>query len=78
MTSFVAPEKLQLLKDSRYEMFETDLGYVFIKPDLAVHKETVTLGLKKILFVTDITVDGVYWPGLIAPSSVRRVGRENT
>jgi hypothetical protein len=76
VASFVTPDKLQLHLDSRYRRFKTDLGYVFIKPDLAVSNDTVTLDLKKMFFIADITVDGLFVPGMMLSLSPRLVGEE--
>jgi hypothetical protein len=76
VASFVTPDKLQLYLDSRYRRFKTELGHVFIKPNLAVSNDTVTLGLKKFLFNADITVDGIFEPGLMRPPGLELVGEE--
>ena len=76
VTSFVTPDKLQVYLDSRYRRFQTELGNVFIKPDLAVSNETVTLGLKKFLFSADITVDGLFVPGLMRSPGLKFAGEE--
>jgi hypothetical protein len=76
VASFVTPDKLQLFLNSRYRRFQTEAGYVFIKPDLAVSDDTITLGVKKMLFAADITVDGLYWPGLSLLSECTLVGEE--
>ena len=45
--------------NSGFEVYETDGFRVFVQPGIQAERETVTLGLEKMLFLERITIEGL-------------------
>ena len=56
---FVTDKMLEQLEKKRYRIFETEVGKVALPPYTLHYSDTVTFGLKKILFFHSLTYDGV-------------------
>ena len=56
---FVSDRMLEDLKNRRYRIHETEVGFVALPPYVLHYSETVTFGLKKTLFIHSITCEGI-------------------
>lgn len=50
---------VEFLKKKRYRTAESEIGYVMLPPYHLEYDETVTFRLKKVLFFTSVTTDGI-------------------
>ena len=56
---FVSDRMLADLEKRRYRIVETGMGKVALPPYVLHYSDTVTFGLKKILFIHSITCEGI-------------------
>ena len=56
---FVTDRMLEDLEARRYRIHETDTGKVALPPYILQYSDTVTFGLKKVMFFHSITCEGI-------------------